>query len=86
MERDYYIINLSENETCEAMDVIRGVLGTTGFVNFCRGCAIKYLVRAGKKQGNDVTDDFKKARDYLFQAINTIENANPMYWKDEPQP
>lgn len=86
MERPYYAIPLRENESCEAMDVIRGVLGLSGFVAFCQGCAIKYLVRAGKKQGEELTDDFKKARDYLFEAVNAIENANPMYWKDEPQP
>lgn len=34
----------------EAIDVIKSVLGKYGFIKFCLGCAIKYLIRAGKKE------------------------------------
>ena len=46
----------------ESIDVIKAVLGADGFKKFCRGNALKYLIRADKKNG---TEDLKKARIYL---------------------
>lgn len=51
----------------EAIDVIRAVLGVEGFKKHCRGCALKYLLRANKKNG---LEDLKKARVYLNWEID----------------
>ena len=51
----------------EAIDVIRAVLGAEGFKKHCRGCALKYLLRANKKNG---LEDLKKARVYLNWEID----------------
>lgn len=50
----------------EAIDVIKAVLGEDGFKAHCRGCALKYLLRADKKNH---TEDLKKARVYLNWEI-----------------
>lgn len=51
----------------EAIDVIKAVLGKDGFKAHCRGCALKYLLRADKKNR---TEDLKKARVYLNWEID----------------
>lgn len=51
----------------EAIDVIKAVLGEGGFKAHCRGCALKYLLRADKKNR---TEDLKKARVYLNWEID----------------
>jgi Protein of unknwon function (DUF3310) len=43
-------------------------------LNFNRGTAIKYLARAGRKQGEAVIDDLKKARWYVDREIQRIIN------------
>ena len=50
----------------EAIDVIKAVLGEDGFKAHCRGCSLKYLLRADKKNR---TEDLKKARVYLNWEI-----------------
>ncbi|MGN1209555.1 MAG: DUF3310 domain-containing protein, partial [Duodenibacillus sp.] len=37
--------------------------------DFCIGNAIKYLIRAGKKDGNSLEQDLAKARWYLNRAL-----------------
>lgn len=51
----------------EAIDVIKAVLGEDGFKAHCRGCALKYLLRADKKNR---IEDLKKARVYLNWEID----------------
>ncbi|AXN51272.1 hypothetical protein DSM43518_04814 [Mycobacterium marinum] len=41
-------------------------------LNFNRGSAIKYLARAGRKQGEATIEDLKKARWYIDREINRI--------------
>ena len=50
----------------ESIDVIRSVLGNDGFKKFCRGNAIKYVLRADKKNG---VQDLKKAIKYLTWEV-----------------
>ena len=50
----------------ESIDVIKAVLGEDGFKAHCRGCALKYLLRADKKNR---TEDLKKVRVYLNWEI-----------------
>lgn len=63
MERktpQHYVL---EGLDIEAIDVIRSTLGKYGFIKFCLGCAIKYLIRAGKKES--FYKDIEKAVNFL---------------------
>ena len=50
----------------ESIDVIKAVLREDGFKAFCRGSALKYLIRADRKGG---VEDLEKARVYLNWEI-----------------
>ena len=50
----------------ESIEIIKRVLGTQGFVAFCLGNILKYLIRAEKKNGKE---DYKKAVKYLEWII-----------------
>lgn len=50
----------------ESIDVIKAVLREAGFKAFCRGNALKYLIRADHKGG---VEDLEKARVYLNWEI-----------------
>lgn len=52
----------------ECIDAIRNALGDTGFVAYCRGNAIKYLWRSGKKGPS--SEDYAKARFYSQMAAH----------------
>lgn len=41
-------------------------------LNFNRGSAVKYLARAGRKQGEATIEDLKKARWYIDREIERI--------------
>ena len=47
--------------------------------DFCIGNAIKYLIRAGKKEGNSEEQDLAKARWYLKRALVQQVESND-YW------
>ena len=55
----------------ECIDAIKAALGHDEFIGYCRGTAIKYSWRAGKKQ--DTAEDLRKAAWFLTKAANTIE-------------
>ena len=55
----------------ESIEIIKRVLGLKGFVAFCLGNILKYLIRAEKKNGKK---DYKKAAKYLEWVI---ERDNP---------
>lgn len=58
----------------ESIVIIRAVLGEEGFKKFCRGNALKYLIRADNKGG---VEDLKKARVYLGWEIgDTAEHVD----------
>lgn len=44
-------------------------------LDFCLGNVVKYIARAGKKDGESLIKDLKKARNYLDFEINNIENG-----------
>ena len=50
----------------EAIDIIYAALGPERFVGYCRGNALKYLLRADAKNG---TEDLEKAQVYLNWEI-----------------
>ena len=43
--------------------------------NFCLGNVIKYVWRAGKKEGSDILEDLRKADWYLNREISRLEQA-----------
>lgn len=55
----------------ECIDAIRAALGRVGFIAYCRGNAIKYGWRAGKK--DETAQDLRKAAWYLERAAQEIE-------------
>lgn len=55
----------------ECIDAIRAALGLEGFVSHCRGTAIKYAWRAGKKAEH--AEDLRKAAWYLTRAATELE-------------
>jgi hypothetical protein len=55
----------------ECIDAIRAALGLDGFVAHCRGTAIKYAWRAGKK--GPTAEDLRKGAWYLSRAAEALE-------------
>ncbi len=55
------------NNGVEAIDALEAALGVEGCANFCRGSAMKYLFRGGKK--GPVVEDLEKARWYITHEI-----------------
>ena len=53
----------------EAIDVIKAMLTEEEFIGFCKGNALKYQFRAGKKDQAKTTEDYKKAMFYLKEII-----------------
>lgn len=41
-------------------------------LDFCLGCVIKYVARAGKKEGNSMIQDLEKAKQYLEFEIEDL--------------
>lgn len=54
----------------ESIEIIKRVLGLKGFVVFCLGNILKYLIRAEKKNGKE---DYKKAAKYLEWVIENYD-------------
>ena len=46
------------------------VIEVTEQFDFCTGNALKYLMRAGNKEGESALDDLKKARWYVERLIS----------------
>lgn len=55
---DHYKLN---GLNIEVVDVIRAVLTEDEFKGWCKGNALKYLMRAGKKDKSKEKQDFEKA-------------------------
>jgi hypothetical protein len=58
----------------EAFDYIRVVLGDEGALAYCRGSALKYLSRAGRKEGQPSEQDYKKAAWFCVKAAHIAED------------
>ena len=52
------------------------VIQVTEQFDFCTGNALKYLMRAGKKEGESALDDLKKARWYINRLIQNQSSTN----------
>ena len=44
-------------------------------LGFCLGNTVKYISRAGRKSGESVLDDLRKARWYLDREIQRLERS-----------
>jgi hypothetical protein len=55
----------------ECIDAIREALGLDGFIAYCRGNAIKYTWRAGRKGA--AVEDLRKAAWYQSRAAEAME-------------
>jgi hypothetical protein len=55
----------------ETIDYLRAKLTPDEFKGFCKGNALKYISRAGKKS-TDELEDYRKAKWYLDKLIETI--------------
>ena len=47
----------------------------TGHFNFNKGNVIKYIWRAGFKEGNTELEDLKKAKKYIEMEISRLEKS-----------
>ena len=56
----------------EAQDVIEAF-----GLNFARGSALKYILRAGRKTDNEIRD-LEKARAYIDREIQRLRTANDL--------
>lgn len=57
----------------ECIEAIRAALGLEGFVAHCRGTALKYCWRSGKKAAH--AEDLRKACVYLTWAAEALEEG-----------
>lgn len=56
-------------------------------LDFCLGNALKYIVRAGKKDGNSTVGDIEKAIDYLKHELEVLRDkgaAHAITIDDDP--
>jgi hypothetical protein len=58
----------------ECIDAIHAALGTDGFLAYCRGAAIKYAWRAGRKANH--AEDLRKGAWYLVRAAEVLEASD----------
>lgn len=55
----------------ECINAIRAALGDEAFLAYCRGTAIKYAWRAGRKAAH--AEDLRKGAWYLTRAADVLE-------------
>jgi hypothetical protein len=72
----HYQLVLPTGEDVEAIDIIRAVLGEQGTVAYCRGSALKYLLRAGRKDISPESQDLRKAAWFLTYCAQLLEAIN----------
>ena len=70
----HYKLELPDGREIEAIDYIVAVLGPRGAADYCRGSALKYLSRAGRKNANLEAEDFRKAAWFCEKAAQLVED------------
>jgi hypothetical protein len=70
----HYQLRLPGGEPVETIDYIQAVLGNNGAASYCIGSAIKYLSRAGRKNGNSREQDLRKAAWFCTKAAQVCED------------
>ena len=61
-----------QGDGVECIDAIRSALGLSGFIAYCKGNAIKYCWRQGRKDLNSAAQDLEKAAWYLERAAEEL--------------
>jgi hypothetical protein len=72
----HYQLVLPTGEDVEAIDIIRATLGEEGTIAYCRGSALKYLLRAGRKDISPEAQDLRKAAWFLTYCAQLLEAIN----------
>jgi hypothetical protein len=62
-------------------DALRDWLGDDGFRAYLRGNAVKYLCRAGTKDGESGRTAYLKAQHYLSELLATYDEAVIADWE-----
>lgn len=70
----HYKLELPDGREIEAIDYIVAVLGPRGAADYCRGSALKYLSRAGRKDEDLEAEDFRKAAWFCIKAAHLVED------------
>lgn len=65
-------VNHPSHYTSGKIEVIDAILDWD--LNFCKGNAVKYVARAGKKDIKKEVEDLKKAIWYIQKEIDTLES------------
>lgn len=55
------------------VDIWKAKLTKEEYQGLCKGNALKYIMRAGKKSKKTAVKDLKKARDYIDNLIESYE-------------
>lgn len=71
----HYKMRTADGFEIQTIDFIRAVLGDAGTVAYCTGSAIKYLSRAGKKDGAPTAQDLRKAGWFCTFAAQIAEDS-----------
>lgn len=64
----------------EAIKVIEAWTSAEASYGFCIGNALKYICRAGKKDGSSIVQDLRKAIWYLERACNLSSDKFKIGW------
>lgn len=56
-------------------DVWKAYMTNDEFIGMCKGTALKYLMRAGKKDPAKTAEDLRKAQDYIAWWIEAVEEG-----------
>lgn len=59
----------------ESKDVVRATLTPEEYKGWCKGNALKYQFRAGKKDPSKIKEDYEKAVWFLTELINTMDKG-----------
>lgn len=59
----------------ESKDVVQLVLTPEEYKGWCKGNALKYQFRAGKKDPAKIKEDYEKAVWFLTELINTMDKG-----------
>lgn len=69
--REYYRRVTAYGDSLEAITVIEYVChDLMGIEAFCLGSLIKYVMRAGNRDGLTIESDLEKARTYAYRLVN----------------
>ena len=65
------MLELTDRRTYEPKDVI-----AEHGLNYCMGCVVKYISRAGRKEGSSRVEDLKKAEQYANFEMNRLKEID----------